>query len=516
MSILTDLVERLRALLRRDREDLELAEELRFHFEMEVEENLRRGLSPAEARRQAALRLGGMTQVLEATRDARGVRWLDDMAQDVRYGLRGIRRNPLFAAALIITLGLGIGASAAMFSVVDALLLRPLPYGEPERLVEVWWSDPWFGTARNYTGRGVARTWAEHAAPLFDGMLLHIAESVTYTEGEEPMTLMVEAVSPSFAEVLRVRPALGRAFEESDALPGAEPVAVLSHAFWRSAFGGDPQAVGRTIELNGIRHRIVGVMPAGFKFPTDGTRELWVPLRADGTALGRMPSALYHKARLPATERLEAVQAWVDALAAWLDEQRPLEGGWSIRLAPLQESRGGGDDVRRPVWFMAGTVALILLVAAINAVNLLLVRAWRRTHELAVRSALGASRRRLLRQLLTESLLLALASAVVAVLLAHVILRSMLGIMPDSIAFWAPHAIEVQHRTLAGAGAAAGVAGAPSLSGLIRGFLYGVAPNDPLTIGAVAVVCIGAALAASWWPARRTIRIDPADVLRSV
>src|SRR5690606_27335611 len=230
MSILTDLVERLRALLRRDREDLELAEELRFRFEMEVEENLRRGLSPAEARRQAALRLGGMTQVLEATRDARGVRWLDDVAQDVRYGLRGIRRNPLFATALVLTLGLGIGASAAMFSVVDALLLRPLPYGEPERLVEAWWTNPRTGAALNYVGRDFGRTWAERAAPLFDGILLHITESVTYTEGAEPVTLLVEAVSPSFAEVLRVRPALGRAFEEGDALPGAEPVALLSHA----------------------------------------------------------------------------------------------------------------------------------------------------------------------------------------------------------------------------------------------------------------------------------------------
>src|SRR5690606_26784850 len=253
MSILTDLVERLRALLRRDREDLELAEELRFHFEMEVEENLRRGLSPAEARRQAALRLGGMAQVQEAARDARGVRWLDDVAQDVRYGLRGIRRNPLFATALVLTLGLGIGASAAMFSVVDALLLRPLPYGEPERLVEVHAVNRETGRESPYVRLDFAQGWGRRAE-LFDAAFQHARASVLYTEGAEPVTLDAVVVSPGFEETLRVPPLLGRGLTEADARPGAEPVVLLSHAFWRSAYGGDAGVLGRIIELDDSRH----------------------------------------------------------------------------------------------------------------------------------------------------------------------------------------------------------------------------------------------------------------------
>ena len=458
MRLITELKERLRALVHRAREDRELEEELRFHLEMEVEENLGRGLSPAEARRQAVLRLGGVTQVAEATRDARGVRLLDLLAQDLRYALRGIRRNPLFAASLVATLGLGIGASAAMFSVVDALLLRPLPYGQPERLVEVHAVDRETGRESRMVGLDFAQEWGRRAE-LFAAAFQHARATVLYTGGVEPVTLSAVVVSPGFEETLRVPPLLGRGFEDADARPGAEPVVLLSHAFWQSTYGGDAAALGRAIELDGIRHRVIGVMPAGFKFPEYGTADVYLPLRDDGTVLAIARPYVYLLGRLRGEEPLAAAQARADALAAALEEEMPRGRGWAARLAPLGETRGGTGEIRRSVWFLAAGVALILLVAVLNGANLLLVRGWSRTRELAVRVALGASRRRLVTQLLAESTLLALASGAAAVVIALGLLRLVQGSMPEDITFWAPHAIAVEQRTLLFTFAAAAAAG---------------------------------------------------------
>ncbi len=447
MRLVFELRERIRAVFQRTRADHELDEELTFHLAMAIEDNLRRGMSSAEARRQALLQLGGLAQTREATRDARGVRPLETLVQDLRYALRGLRANPLFAVAVVLTLGLGVGASAAMFGVADALLLRPLPYGEPDRLVHVMPVDPETGSARPYMRVDEARTWAERDE-VFDATFQHVRGSVLFTEGAEPVTLTIELVSPGFGETLRVRPALGRGFIPEDGLPGAEPVALISHGLWRSAYGGDRGVLGRTIELDGHRHTIVGVMPAEFKFPLYASTEAWVALREDGTAFGRRMEPVEMVGRTRSAAPVDVVQDRADVLAAALAEQAPREGGWNVRLTPMTEFRGGGEAVSRSIWFLATAVALILLVATLNAVNLLLVRGWSRTRELAVRIALGASRRRLVAQLMTESALLALLSGLVATVLSFVVLSSVQGILPGSFTFWTPYAIAVERRTL--------------------------------------------------------------------
>lgn len=479
---LCSLLGALRSLFNRAREDRELDEELAFHLEMAIEENLRRGMSPEEARRQARLRLGGPTQVREAVRDARGARWLEAVGQDLRYTLRGLRSNPLFTAAIVLTLGLGVGASAAMFGVVDALLLRPLPYDEPGRLVSVSSSIPETGSVQRYLSPDFARRWAERGE-VFEAAFQHVRATVLFTEGAEPVTLTIQLVSPEFHETLGVRPVLGRGIEPADAVPGAEPVALIDHGFWRSAYGGDRSVLGQSIELDGVRHVVIGVMPAGFKFPDYSTTEAWTALPDDGLAFGRTMRMVEMVGRLRGEVPVDVLQARADALADALADESPREGGWHTRLTPLDESRGGDEAVQRSVLFLAGAVGLILLVATLNAVNLLLVRGWSRTREFAVRIALGAPRRRLVAQFLTESAVLALASGVVATLLAFVVLRLVQGILPGSITFWAPYAIAVEHRTLLftfAAAAAVGLAVGP-LAALLSTRTGAVATDGALT-----------------------------------
>ncbi|MDX1393321.1 MAG: ABC transporter permease [Gemmatimonadota bacterium] len=442
---IAEVRERVRALLFTGRENRELEEELRFHVDRQIEENLRSGLEPREARRQAYLRLGGRSRVREATRDARGVRWIQAVAQDARYGLRGIRKQPGFALTLVLTIGLGVGANAAMFGVVDALLLRPLPYGEPDGLVDVRTFDPESGSIGRYVTLEDAREWTDRQDVL-DGAFQHQRGSVLYAGGDEPLSIPVQIVAPSFEEVLRVRPALGRGLEPADAGVGAEPVAVLNDGFWRSAFGADPEALGRVIELDGIRHRIVGVMPKGFKFPTYSHTEAWVALRSDGTGLGQELHRAELTARLRPEDTIETAQARADALAAALGETAPREAPWTVRLSSFSDWRNSAAD--RSLWFLTAAVGLILLVAILNAMNLLLVRGWSRTRELAARLALGASRTRVIGQLLTEGLVLSLAGGVAAVLFALTALRAMQGIMPPAITFYSPYTVGVEQRTL--------------------------------------------------------------------
>lgn len=452
--------------------------EIEHHLAERVDELVAEGFTPAAAREEARRSFGDMARVrsellhINRRGDRRRVmsRWLDDLVQDVRYGLRGVRLNPGIAAGVVLTLALGIGANAAMFSVVDALLLRPLPYSAPHELVDVWTGSRSMEFNRPNIPYGVARGWQEEAE---HPVMVHVRSSVLYTGGTEAQTLPVQAVSPEFGELFGIAPAIGRTLEREDADPAAPDVAVLDHAFWRSEFGGDPAVLGRTVSFNGIEHRVIGVMPAGFKFPTYSTTGAWIPIRSDATMLGRSTESGWVEAsmRVPEAERA-VVGAQAEAVGGTLFREADPASETLLRLRAMDERRGSSDTAQQALVLLSGAVALILLIAGVNMVNLLLARGSARADEMSIRMAVGAARGRIVRQIATEAMLLALLGGAAAVLVALIVVRALQGIMPGSITFYAPYAIAIEQRTLLFTFVVAVV------SGLVFGLLPALSATD--------------------------------------
>lgn len=471
--------------------------EIEHHILERADELESQGLTRAEALKQARQNFGDVEAVRRELRildegQARQRRmglWLERLWQDVRYGLRGIRRNPGFSATLVLTLGLGIGVTVAVFGIVDALLLRPLPYADSGELVQVEVKQPGADWSNRYLSFEVVGEWSE-LDMAFGGMLPHRRSSSLYTGGREPLNVTAHRVAPSFEEVLGVRPTIGRGFLSEDAAPGAAPVALISNGFWRSAFGGDPEVVGAQVDLDGVPHTVVGIMPAGFKFPQYSTTEFWVPLGEDATV-----PWVEVVARVP-LGNMAAAESRANTQTRALFSGRPGLDSATVSLSSLEAARGGTDEIRRAVWLLFGAVGLILLMAVMNGFNLLLVRGAARTREIAVRLSLGASRSRVIRQLMTETLVLAALSGSLAVLFGVGALQAVQGLLPDGLVFFLPHALGVEGRAIA----------VSFVVALVAGLVLGLFPAIRSTHSARATAREGFTPYAAHTPARSRLR----------
>jgi predicted permease len=352
---------------------------------------------------------------------------LETLGKDLRYGVRMLLKSPGFALVAVLTLALGIGANTAIFSVVDAMLLRPLPYPEPDRLVRIWESSLKFDSPRNVVNPRNFLDWRDQSHS-FEAMAAVVDHMTNLKVNGHPIAVQSLTVSPEFFSILRVPPFLGRVLVPEDGVPGRNQVVVLSYQFWRRQFGASPSVLGKEIEVDGMRCPVVGVMPQTFSFPKSRA-ELWLPAaldRKDESGGGRFMSVV---ARLKPGATLDQAQQDMIRVTNYTAEARPnYNKNWSASVVPMLEDTTEG--VSRPLWVLLASVGFLLLIACANLGNLLLMRATTRLREIAVRSALGASSGRIVHQLLVESLLLSLAGMAAGLLFAYFGLNALLALIP--------------------------------------------------------------------------------------
>jgi len=444
MTIVARLRSWWRATRHSARAESEMDAELRAHLEARTEHLIATGIAPDEAHRRAQLELGPVGQVTEACRDARGANLLPSLAQDLGFGLRMLRKSPAFAALAVITLALGIGATTAVFSLVNGVLLRTLPYSDPERLVYLFEPVP-------RTPGVPLEAWGPFNADFYDwrsqstsfsSLALFTNDAINFSVGGTAMRVNSSRVTGEFFQTLGIPAELGRVVASDDDRPGFEQVAVISHTLWQVQFGSDPRVLGKELLLNAKSYRIVGVMPAGFSFPhgtesfetTDGkATDVWVPLAlspeeksqwdsGQGNAIGRL------KPGVP----LARAQAEISAITARFDKLHPsfFQSAISV-IRPFDVEIAGGS--RRALLIFMAAVFLVLLIACSNIASLVLARMHARSREFSLRTALGASRGRLVRQLSVETLCLAGAGGVLGVLAASVTIRLLIHFHPTNI-----------------------------------------------------------------------------------
>jgi putative ABC transport system permease protein len=415
-------IDRLRNLAGRGELDREIDEELRFHLDARVRDNRRAGMSADEARLDAIRRFGNRGLAKELTREKDTFAWLESLGRDIAYAVRSLRRSPGFAAVAILVMALGIGANSAMFTIVNSVLLRPLPFPEAHRLFQISFASREFHL---FFGSGMVDSQYldfYKQQREFEAVASLASNPVTLTGAGDPVRLNGAAVTTDFLRVLGVRPAAGRGFLAED---GRAKVVLLGDKLWRNRFAGDAGVLGRSISLDGVPHTVVGIMPPRFDFPPGS--ELWIPLEVrlqQGNTFTRPVIG-----RLKADVSPRQAQAAFDAFTAPLPHQFPGSSmRFDARVQPLQDVVVG--EIRGALLVFAGAVAFVLLIACANVANLLLLRGASRGREIAVRAALGAGRARLIRQLLTESLLIGAAGGAGGVLLALAGVPALLALAP--------------------------------------------------------------------------------------
>jgi predicted permease len=427
-------------LFRKQKLDRELSAELESHLQLHIEDNLRAGMSPSEARRNALLRLGGLQQTTENYRDQRSARFFESTWHDAVFGFRQLLKNPGFTFVAIFTLALGIGANSAIFSFVSGTLLRPLPYRDPDRLVQLWSSEPQRGWWKNIVSAGDFTDW-KNRNHSFEDMAGYIDATSNFSAGQQAIVLPGLAVTSNFFSVLGVVPQVGQPFRPGDDLPGAPHVALISRSLWFQRFGSDPQIVGKSIRLNSENYTILGVAPSSSALQTEGGPlvQFWIPFTYDPASADHDMHAIYVIGRLRRGVSLAQAQQEMKLIASQLEKQYPkFDLGWTVLAESLRDSLTG--DVRPVLLILMGAVACVLLIACVNVANLQLSRGGTRQREIALRSALGANRARLIRQLLVESSLLAIAAAFVGLLLAGWIVNILLkSYFADDPSFEAVH-----------------------------------------------------------------------------
>jgi putative ABC transport system permease protein len=467
--MISDLLFRLRALFRRGAMEAEMDEELRSHFENQVAKHVASGMTRDEATRRARQEFGGYEQVKEECRDARGVGLVEATVQDLRYALRMLRNSPGFAAVAILTLALGIGANTAIFSVLDSVLLRPLPYQDPAGLVLLWESNSQNTNPHNTVSPPDFLDWQSRNT-IFREMAALFDEHANLTGNGLPQEVALEDVSANFFSVLGVSPILGPGFTPENGKAGHDNVVILSYGFWKERFAGDANVIGKVLVLNGHEQTIVGVTPESFTwFIKDGSftgakPEMWTPFVfparfSDRKGVGRFLTVV---ARLKSGATVQQAQSQMTSIAAQIAEEYPdFNAYWGANVVPVREQISG--ELRPALLILAGAVAFVLLIACANVSSLLLARAAAREREIAVRTAIGASPWRIARQLLTESILLALIGGVIGVLLAIWGTNLLLAASPKNLLGVSSLPIDWRVLTFA--------AGATLLAGVLFGFL---------------------------------------------
>ncbi len=447
MSLLSDLRARLGSLFGRRAADHELDEELRFHVDMEAAKYERTGLSPADARRQAVIRLGRVSQTAEDTRDARGVRWLEDLGRDLRHGARQLRRTPGFTLAAVTTLALGIGATTAIFSVVNAVLLRRVPFTAPDRLVVVWETDRQSGTSHEPSAWPDYVDFARRVRTLERVVALAGGVGALSPTGEEPVRLAAVRVTHGYFALLGVQPLVGRVFSAEEDRPGGPAVVLLGEDLWRTRYGADPAVVGRTIRINETDYQVLGVMPEAADFGLDqlhqradyhseyvasGHVDLWAPLDASEQQFSRDTHPFLVLGRLAPGASVATARDELSGIMADLETTYPRSNkARGANVESLDHVVFG--PVRPVLLLLVVAVGLVLLVACVNVANLLLARGAVRVQEVAVRGALGAGAGRLGRQFLAEAVLLTGIGAVGGVGLAYLALHGLGSLVPPGL-----------------------------------------------------------------------------------